>query len=323
MINTNPTEFLDVSFSSYVRERQKTTDAHLENGIPDYAYASDYIIRQKIKAVPGVYPFFKAVTSQIVPLMKQQTNMDALKVGPNQFPQIYEMAADCAKRLGIGVPTVFIQRNLGEFNAYAIAYDDESPAIVLYSSLVERLTPNELKTVIGHECGHIHNNHGIFTTAASIVLGTAIGSIPLSQQIIQLISTPLRLMFTAWSRAAEVTCDRAGIICANNMDDAVSSMGKMLAGAVLTQNAVNIDAILKQYDALRATPVRLLELEFDHPATVRRIFAQKEFMNSEVLYRWRPEWKEPAMKLVNKQELDARCEKFISVLDSKKRRPGK
>jgi len=138
-----------------------------------------------------------------------------------------------------------------------------------------------------------------------------------------LLSTPLRLMFSAWSRAAEVTCDRAGIICADNMEDSVSAFGKMLSGAVLTKNEVNIDAVLKQYDKLRATPVRLLELEYSHPVTVRRIFAVKEFMNSDVLYRWRPEWKEPGKKLVSKQELDTRCEKFINVIDSKKGRLGK
>jgi len=323
MIKMNPTQNLNVSFDAYVRERQKNSDTHMDAGIPDYAYSSDYIIRQKIKAMPGVYPFFKAVTSQLVPVMKQQTNLSSLMVGPNQFPEIYKMAEDCARLLGIGIPTVFIQPNLGEFNAYAIAFDDESPAIILNSSIVERLTPGELKTIIGHECGHIHNNHGIFNTAASIILGTTMSAIPLSQQIIQLLSTPLRLMFSAWSRAAEVTCDRAGIICADNMEDSVSAFGKMLSGAVLTKNEVNIDAVLKQYDKLRATPVRLLELEYSHPVTVRRIFAVKEFMNSDVLYRWRPEWKEPGKKLVSKQELDTRCEKFINVIDSKKGRLGK
>lgn len=323
MIKINPTENLNVSFAAYVRERQRQSDAHLDGGIPDYAYASDYIIRQKIKAMPGVYPFFKAVTSQLVPVMKQQTNLSALKVGPNQFPEIHKMTEECARILGIGVPTVFIQPNLGEFNAYSIAFDDESPTIILNSSVVERLSADELKPIIGHECGHIHNNHGIFNTAASIILGTAIGSIPLSQQIVQLLSTPLRLMFSAWSRAAEVTCDRAGTICSNSPDDIVNAFAKMLSGAVLTKNEVNIDAVLKQYDMLRSTPVRLLELEYSHPTTVRRIFAVQEFRNSEVLYRWRPEWKEPGKKLYTKQELDARCEKFINVIDSKKGRPGK
>ncbi|HEX3038866.1 MAG TPA: M48 family metallopeptidase [Caproiciproducens sp.] len=323
MIKKNPTQNLDISFDAYVRERQKQSGAHMDAGVPDYAYASDYIIRQKIKAMPGVYPFFKAVTSQLVPVMKQETNLSALKVGPSQFPEIYKMTEDCARLLGIGIPTVFVKQEIGEFNAYAIAFDDESPAIILNSSAVERLSSDELRTIIGHECGHIHNNHGIFNTAASIILGTALNSIPLTQQIIQLLSTPLRLMFAAWSRAAEVTCDRAGMICANDPEDSARAFAKVLGGALLTNREVNIDAVLKQYDSMRATPVRLLELEYDHPTTVRRIFALKEFQNSEVLYRWRPEWREPGKKLLTKQELDARCEKFVNVIDSKKGRPGK
>jgi hypothetical protein len=53
---------------------------------------------------------------------------------------------------------------------------------------------------------------------------------------------------------------------------------------------------------------------------VRRIFAVKTFLDSETLYTWKPEWKEAGKKLLNKQELDARCEKFIGVVGSEKRR---
>jgi hypothetical protein len=63
-----------------------------------------------------------------------------------------------------------------------------------------------------------------------------------------------------------------------------------------------------------------LEIEYDHPLPIRRIFAIKEFLNSETLYSWRPEWKTEGMNLINKQELDARCEKYVSVAKSDKRR---
>jgi hypothetical protein len=101
--------------------------------------------------------------------------------------------------------------------------------------------------------------------------------------------------------------------------DIISADLKFMYGSTLNRNDVNIEAALKQYEAMRSTPVRLLELESSHPTAIRRIFAEKEFMNSEVLYKWRPEWKTPDMKLINKQELDARCEKYISVIKSEKR----
>ena len=34
--------------------------------------------------------------------------------------------------------------------------------------------------------------------------------------------------------------------------------------------------------------------------------------------KWRPEWKTPDLQLIGKQELDARCERYVGVLSSRK-----
>jgi Zn-dependent protease with chaperone function len=319
MDKINPTDIIDVSFSHYTSDRKAVTDAHLENGIPDYAYGQDFILRQKMKAIPGLFPLFKAITSSIVPYEKQMTNLECLKVGPNQFPDIYEIAVNCARKLGIGVPTVFIKPDPTTINAYAMAWEDEMPCIMLTTAMVERFTTGELKAVIGHECGHIHNNHGIYDTAARTILNTLGVAIPGVQQVLQLASYPIKYALNTWGRAAEVTCDRAGIICCDDPRDAISVNAKFTFGATLNRSDVNIDEILKQYDAIRSTPVHLIEFVTDHPVAVRRIFAQQEFVKSEVLYKWRPEWKTPGQTLYNKQELDARCEKYIAVVKNGKR----
>ncbi len=315
MINYNPTDDIDISFNSYVKERERVQSKHLEGGIPDYAFASDYAIRQKIKALPGVYPFFKALTATYVPRHKQQLNLSALKVGADQYPEIYKMTAECAGILGIGMPTVYILPNMAVLNAYTIATDDEAPIIVLHSSIVERFTLDELKTIIGHECGHIHNNHGIYSIAVQTMLDQGM-NIPIISQILSALTIPVRLMFMAWNRAAEVTSDRAGMICANDPMDILKADVKLMHGGMIDSDEANIEAALKQYDILKKTPVRLLELGSTHPTTVRRLYADLEFLNSEILYKWRPEWRKPGMELIDKQELDTRCEKYISVLRS-------
>lgn len=315
MRTSNPTNAIEIDFKDYIAQRQRTDNLHLEGGIPDYAFASDYALRQKIKAVPGVFAFFKALTSTYVPRQRQMVNLNGLKVGPNQYPEIYNMSVDCAKILGIGVPSVYIMPEMGELNAYTIATDDEAPIVVLYSSIVERFTSDELRSVIGHECGHIHNNHGIYSIAVETILNQSF-NIPIISQILSTMTLPIQLMFQAWKRAAEVTCDRAGMICSNDMMDSLKADVKFMHGAMLNSKEANIEEALKQYDMLRKTPIRFLELDATHPLTIRRLYAGLEFQNSEILYRWRPEWKKAGMELINKQELDARCEKFVSVLKS-------
>ena len=320
MKKINPTESIDVSFQNYLKNRKALAQSHMQGEIPDYAYGVDYSLRQKLRSIPGFYPVAKAITNTYVPYMRQQLNLNALRVGPSQFSDVYQIAADCAMRLGIGRPTVYVESTPAVINAYTIACEDDAPIIAVSSGLLERVTPGELRAVIGHECGHIHNNHGIYNTAVQLILDSAQRTIPGIHQIIALISAPLRWAFMTWNRAGEVTCDRAGVICSDAAEDDITLQAKFIYGAALNRQDVNIEAILKQYDALRVTPVRLLELERTHPLPVRRIFAIKEFLGSEVLYSWRPEWKTPDMHLIGKQELDARCEKYISVAKSEKRR---
>lgn len=314
----NPTDTIDISFRKYVDNRTSSSAVHLVNGIPDYAYGPDFVLREKLRALPGAFPFFKAITNQYVPYMKQTLNMECLRVGPEQFPEVHKMTQDCAMRLGIGLPTVYIYPEPAIINAYTMATEDDSPIIVIHSSLLERFTPGELKAVIGHECGHIHNNHSIYNTAANIILNAMAMGLPILRQLMSLLSMPLRYAIQAWSRAAEVTCDRAGVICSDDINDELTSKAKFMYGAAFDSGEVNLDAVLKQYDMLRSTPVRLLELESTHPVPVRRIFAVMEFMNSELLYDWRPEWRTPGQELINKQELDARCEQYVGVIKSKK-----
>jgi Zn-dependent protease with chaperone function len=317
-VRTNPTSALDVNFPAYISGRKAAVGAHLIDGVPDYAYGIDYTLMRKMNAIPVAYKFFKALTNTEVPIRKEEYNLKYLKVGPSQYPRIYEQVKECARLLGIGIPEVFIKPDVAELNAETIASEDSAPVMVLTSALVERLTPGELKTVIGHECGHIHNNHSIYKTAADILVSGAINTLSWG-----LADRVLRIALNSWSRAAEVTADRAGLICADDFNDAITAECKLLYDAPFTQDDINIDAILKQYDRMRSTSIRMLELNNSHPGSVRRILAMKEFMNSEVLYKWRPEHKKAGMELIGKQELDARCEKYISVTQSGRRRGGK
>ena len=308
-----------MNFADYVRERSSRIGKHLQGGIPDYAFASDYATRQKIAAIPGAFQLGKAITSQVVPRQRQMYNMSGLRVGPNQFPEIYQMVRDCSELLGIGIPTTFITAELGVLNAFALAIEDAEPMIVLNSSIVERMTPQELKAVIGHECGHVHNNHGIYNVLANLLINGIGASIPGIREILALVSLPLRVAIQTWSRAAEVTCDRAGVLCCGEADSTISAQSKLLSGGLLSDHQINVDALLEQYDSLRSSPVRMLELLNTHPAGVRRILAAKEFINSQVFYDWHPELKEPDMHLYSKDELDAHCAKYVSVSQNKER----
>ncbi|MFA9397354.1 MAG: M48 family metallopeptidase [Clostridiaceae bacterium] len=315
----NPTENINISFDCYVNNRQKKLSEHMINGIPDYSFSLDYSLRKKINSLPGIFQLFKSITNYMVPYNRQLLNMECVAVGPNQYPHIYAIGEECAKRLGIGIPQIYVQYDVA-MNAYAYASEDAAPVIVITSAIVENMTKGELKTVIGHECGHIHNNHTIYNIAASIIAGTitnGLNTIPGLKQLISLLSLGAKWILLNWSRSAEITCDRAGLICADCLEDAIRAEAKLGFGGVKALENINIDEYIKQIEQMQSTPVRYLEIEKSHPLTPKRILAFKVFNECDVLYSWRPDWKTCDINLISKQEADKRCESFISISSKK------
>ena len=320
-ILNNPTDSVDINFARYLAAREKTSKEHTTGGVPDYAFDLDTEMRRWINAIPGITRFFKAVTESYIPYYRQQLSMGAVLCGPNQYPEIHDMGADCARRLGIGIPQIYVKYAL-EMNAFAIAVENTEPIIILHSPLVERMTPGELKAVIGHECGHLHNLHGMYNTAAEVILSVTAGgagAIPGISQIVGLLTAGVRLMFKDWSRCAEITCDRAGLICAGNVKDAVMVDAKLAMGGADVLKDINIDEYLKQIETTQSTVGRFMEIENTHPLSHKRILATKLFSQSDLYYQWRPDQKTPDMQILPKTEVDRRCREFISVFKKAKK----
>ena len=315
-INTDhsPIRMIDTSFENYVTKRKLENSVHMNGTVPDYAFALDYELRSKLDAIPRFHSLCKKITSTIESREIQIINQGALKVGPNQFPEIYQMGVECAHRLGIGIPNIYI-KGTPEMNAYTYASDDTSPLLVLYTGIVDRMTPGELKVVIGHECGHIHNQHLVYETVIRKILTGATG---LTGNII--FSAANMSLMHFWTRAAEVTADRAAIICADNFEDVISVNAKLASGGTLNttyQKTMDVDAICEQLLMTLDNPTRLLEIQRDHPAFARRVFCSKEFEQCEVLYSWRPDMRKPGTRVHKKDETDAKCKKLVSFYKNK------
>jgi Zn-dependent protease with chaperone function len=318
----NPTDSIDLSFADYVERRQRQLAAHAPGDVSDYSFAMDGTLRRQIAAIGPVRSIAQVMVSTSSPLAYQHYTMYGVAVGPKVFPHIHEMGEDCARRLGIGIPQIFIL-NEGLPNAFTFATNDTAPVIVITSSLVNLLEPDELKFVIGHECGHVHNLHGVYNTAAVMLVnpvarmlfqqlisfGTTLDMVKILTGVLQ---GSLRLFMLRWSRCAEITCDRAGLICCGDLRVAERSLMKLVVGGGDKLDHIDIDEYLKQLKQIRSAPVSLREFGHTHPLIAKRIEALRVFANCDVLHTWRPELKTAASPLT-REETDRRCEEIIGI----------
>ncbi len=122
-----------------------------------------------------------------------------------------------------------------------------------------------------------------------------------------------------WSRCAEVTCDRAGLICCGDVQAAQSALVKLVTGGAERLQNINIQEYLKQIDQIQSMPLRFLELGETHPLIPKRIKALRVFAHCSVLHSWRPELSSatPARSI---EETDQLCEQIIGILRGRKKK---
>jgi len=307
----NPLASIDVSFGHYVAEKKRSEEKHRINGVPDYAFALDYELRSKIMQIPHFYSISKKIVETQVAQEMQRINQKGVAVGLGQFEEIYRMGTECAKTLGIGTPNIYIINDTS-INAYTVAADDVSPLIVLYSGTVERMSDGEVKAIIAHECGHIHNNHSVLKTVISFLLNSGSGAVGL------MLSAANVLLMQLWTRAQEITADRAASICADDLEDVMRMHEKLLYGGIMGKTyKLDYTALRAQLDMTLENPSRFLEVNSDHPSTIRRIFAGMLFDECETLFSWRPELRKPGVAVSSRKEVDDKCRKLVNIVDNK------
>ena len=267
----------DLDFRSFIRgkdalhatEKEGRDDAHA------YAYASD---RYTQSAFGHVRPVELAV-AHAVRLLKNVGRNEllgtAVKVGPKQFPRVHDIAKQSAATLGIAPPTVYI-RNNPTMNAGTYGTNDDS-FILVHSALIDHFSDDELLSVLGHECGHIHNNHVVYLTAMHFLRTMA-------TTVFRWAMAPALVALNSWSRRAEVTCDRAGLLCSRDLDVSTRALAKLALGSSKLYKQLNLEAFLEQYDEGQDGIGRYTEVVASHPWLPKRVKALRVFAESE-LYR--------------------------------------
>ena len=240
-----------------------------------YAYVSDRATRMAFTRMKPVELAVTAAVRIFKAVGKNQFLGNAVRVGPNQFPRVHKLVLQCAETLGIAAPTLYIT-NSPVMNAMTFGTNDDS-FIIVHSALVDYFTDEELLSVIGHEAGHIHNSHVVYLTALYYLRHMA-------SIFLKWIVVPAEFALAGWMRRAEITCDRAGLLCCKDVDISTGALAKHALGSTKLHAEFNVEAFAEQYEEGRSGLGRYAEISASHPWVSKRLKALKVFGESE-LYR--------------------------------------
>jgi Zn-dependent protease with chaperone function len=302
---------IDLSFARYVAARKGEVAARTREGAA-YAYAGDIKVRTALDRVRPVTLAVEATVRLWQSVEKARMLGTAVKVTGKQFPRIAKLAEQCAEALRIPVPTVYVSPNIGSLNAHTFG-TAEDPYIVVNAALNDHLSEPELLDVIGHECGHIQNNHVVYMTTLHFLKHAA-------NMFLRWSVKPAVLALNGWARRAEITCDRAGLICTRDLDVSIGCLVKLAIGSQKLYSEVNIPEYLTQLEEAQAGLGRFDELTRTHPYLPKRVAALRLFAETTYFRSLVGTGREaggPAEALpagMSKDDCDARVAGLISVL---------
>jgi Zn-dependent protease with chaperone function len=124
-----------------------------------------------------------------------------------QYPRVFAIVKRACTALEIPMPLVFVRE---DYFVPAIALGFGEPySLVLSSHWIEQFQDDELAFTIGRQLGHIAAGHTRFTSLLS-VNGNE--------------NALISLIFGAWLRRCELTCDKIGLLVCGSLDAAARAI---------------------------------------------------------------------------------------------------
>lgn len=188
---------------------------------------------------------------------------------------LFDVIQRCQDSLNFKVPLEIFVVHDHVFNAGVIPMGNDKIAIYFTSGLLESFNPEELTFVIGHEMGHALFRH---TEIPVQTLVSHYGHTLSAKDVIRLRS---------WQRAAELSADRAGLICARDFKASCSAFFKLSSGITSAVYKFSYEDYMEQYADLEKyiksnDSTQNDDLHSSHPLNPLRLRALEIFSQSEV-----------------------------------------
>ena len=207
----------------------------------------------------------------------------SVRVSDRQYPVYNKLLKEACDILDSHyIPELFIAQS-PIMNAGALGVN--KPFIVLNSSIVEKMTEEEVLAIIGHELGHCLSGHALYHTLLNLLI--LISRIVLDELKIPVPPIVFRTIIIAlleWYRKSELSADRAGLIVIQEANISYHVLMK-LAGGTRTEQ-MNINEFFNQAadyeasdDIFDSIYKILLIIQQTHPFPVLRLTELKTWID--------------------------------------------
>jgi Zn-dependent protease with chaperone function len=195
----------------------------------DFQHPLDVQATDALRSVPGLDTVISKVLEYGFERIYYLDNVASnVRVTKGMFPRLYKNLQWGCKILEIDEPELYVTVDP---MPNAFTYGHTHPFVVMTSGLIDMLDDEERFFVLAHELGHIKADHVLYTVLAKNIaaLVALLGQMTLG--IGALLGQGLVIALNEWARKAELTCDRAGLLCVQDIDPCIRTFMKLAGGA--------------------------------------------------------------------------------------------
>lgn len=269
------------------------------------AYQGDYNF---FKELPERQDYQKAIDQALKDNAqynaRQSLLTTAMRLTENVSKPFFKIVDRCRQTLNFNAPMEIFVVQDSLFNAAVMPMIDDRVIIYLTSSLLEKFSDDEVAFVLGHEMGHAMFGH--IHVPVSFLMGYS-----------HMLSGRDIIKLKSWQRGAELSADRAGLLCSQDYNAACSAFFKLSSGITSDQFKFNVEDYMGQYADLEfylknTSSKNVNEVYSSHPLNPIRLKALSLFKRSET-------YSEVSGKIIsdklNKAELEAQIKSFMDIME--------
>jgi Zn-dependent protease with chaperone function len=268
---------IDFDFVRYVNYRKGQVDQRERDGAA-YAYSGERKLRHALTSTRPVIIAIEATTRLWKSKARRELLASASVASDATNSRLYRAAQVAGESLGLEVPPIYVAE--GDFPAASATLGTvEDTVVVISRRAAERMTDRELAALVGHELGHVQNNHVPYSTALFYLRHEAIF-------FVRWVVQPAVMALKGWSRRAEITCDRAALIAVRDVESALAAMVKSELGTDTDSGAgFDVRAHLAELTESHGAVGRAADLFRAHPFLPKRARALEVFGQSLLYHR--------------------------------------
>jgi predicted Zn finger-like uncharacterized protein len=259
-----------------------------------FLWAQDGQAMAKLQSISALHSVATSVSEKVGRPWIEST-FNGIRLGPRQFSEIWLRAVLAARILGLAkMPDVYISGD-SQWNTYTYG-TDTSAFVVLGTAILNNFQNDEMVFVLAREMGHCRAGHALWKTVArflagddsvrkGVLSGGVLNAISLSP--VKWVQDAVDLPLMAWSRQADITADRAGLLA---IGDEGLARRVLLAWSIRSARLlkqVNIEEWMKQEEGSDDQMTRFSEMTTTSSMyTTRRLRLLGQSAREPELMRW-------------------------------------